>query len=616
MQLKFGTKEAQMACVYYPAFFFFSRREIYSPCIHRSKGKFIVRFLDTTSTNSDFDTNSPLQRPLSCCNTKGLFRITDFPPFLQQLITSHNCLRYCLVAFCNLIDKACYKRLDKIVKREIQKACNAHWNHLLESLSFEDNSLWKIAKSITKQPQFNQPLLIENQLNFDSATKAEFAANYLSSSMNNIITNPSTDSTAEDMYNTIYQTLITENLPTTTDAEVLEILQSLNIHKAPGPDLNTNKMLKHFSKSKPFTKFLVNHFNSCLQNCYFPLTWKTGHVVIIPKPSKDPIIGNYRPITLLSSTSKVHQVSVHSALAMSAYILMYEMLPSSSEPFQNYGSHKSAYLGSEKAFAIPPNRPKLIFGSSSRLLNGVTSSLSSTALPPMKERFVFKIVSHNAPSAQQPELNRGIIRSSVNGKYFWDEEKLEIFVEQKAKVYFGIKPGNLVTANGAPPVSNGAPPVSNGAPPVSNGAAHGLSNGTSLKSSSSDSCAVNGVSKTSRNWGSGRLFPFSMTECNKVSKSGPAMEGVVVGRRTVDHLVPYPVSGDSSDEEEERRRRRMASDVCQMPHREGTVILPGSCSKEQSAAASALFHPGSPVLVLEHHPAPLTSPIAPYCAIS
>ncbi|GBM54372.1 putative RNA-directed DNA polymerase from transposon BS [Araneus ventricosus] len=45
-----------------------------------------------------------------------------------------------------------------------------------------------------------------------------------------------------------------------------------------------------------------------LERCYFPLCWKTAVVVPIPKPDQNlELPQNYRPISLLSSLSKVYE---------------------------------------------------------------------------------------------------------------------------------------------------------------------------------------------------------------------------------------------------------------------------------------------------------------------
>ncbi|KAG8224035.1 hypothetical protein J437_LFUL001112 [Ladona fulva] len=94
----------------------------------------------------------------------------------------------------------------------------------------------------------------------------------------------------------------------TNPQKVAAIIDNLNVNKAPGHDHFSNKILKIIVKIPLFLSKIVDIFNACLSISYFPSDWKIGTIVVIPKPSKDPLlVSNYRPITLLSSLSKLSQ---------------------------------------------------------------------------------------------------------------------------------------------------------------------------------------------------------------------------------------------------------------------------------------------------------------------
>jgi hypothetical protein len=82
------------------------------------------------------------------------------------------------------------------------------------------------------------------------------------------------------------------------------IIKNLKIRKASGYDKISNILIKKLPDS--VISFMVSIFNACLTLGYFPVAWKIGKVVALPKPNKN--VNNpssYRPITLLPSFGKM-----------------------------------------------------------------------------------------------------------------------------------------------------------------------------------------------------------------------------------------------------------------------------------------------------------------------
>ena len=91
-----------------------------------------------------------------------------------------------------------------------------------------------------------------------------------------------------------------------SEREVREAIKRGKNMKAPGNDVIFNLILKKLS-SKAYG-FLAAIFTRCFQLFYFPSRWKTGKVIPILKPGKDPTLPtSYRPITLLSAVSKLFE---------------------------------------------------------------------------------------------------------------------------------------------------------------------------------------------------------------------------------------------------------------------------------------------------------------------
>jgi len=86
--------------------------------------------------------------------------------------------------------------------------------------------------------------------------------------------------------------------------EVIEALTHINVRKAPGYYLISGKVLKELPKKA--VTLLTILCNSTLRLSYYPLLWKFGQIIMVPKPGK-PVddATSYRPISLLPIPSKV-----------------------------------------------------------------------------------------------------------------------------------------------------------------------------------------------------------------------------------------------------------------------------------------------------------------------
>lgn len=102
------------------------------------------------------------------------------------------------------------------------------------------------------------------------------------------------------------KTFVVEKESLTTDREILFIVKKLKDKKANGFDNISNKIIKKFPIM--LIQKLSNIFNSCFKIGSFLLAWKTGKVIAIPKPGKDPTLPvSYRPITLLFTIGKIFE---------------------------------------------------------------------------------------------------------------------------------------------------------------------------------------------------------------------------------------------------------------------------------------------------------------------
>lgn len=130
--------------------------------------------------------------------------------------------------------------------------------------------------------------------------------------------------------------------PILTDPEEIKIvLKSLKNKRSNGPDSIPNVTLKKLpSSAHEFLAHLINHI---LIKGYFPKSWKSAHVIPIPKPGKpanEP--KNLRPISLLNNLSKILEKVMHARILN--YCKEMNLLPDNQFGFRNKHSTTHALM--------------------------------------------------------------------------------------------------------------------------------------------------------------------------------------------------------------------------------------------------------------------------------
>ena len=148
--------------------------------------------------------------------------------------------------------------------------------------------------------------------------KATMLNNFFSSCFNHSIPpiSPSSGSERPNPIDFLPELLCTED-------KVLELLRALDTSKANGPDNISAKMLK--STAVSIAPVLTKLLNLSITTGKLPSAWKTSSVVPIPKTENKSDAKNYRPISLLSVTSKILERHIHGKILMhlqSAYPLL------------------------------------------------------------------------------------------------------------------------------------------------------------------------------------------------------------------------------------------------------------------------------------------------------
>lgn len=168
---------------------------------------------------------------------------------------------------------------------------------------------WKLTKLVygNKVSKGIPDLLDNDNPVSDAAGKADLFNNFFSEQCS---LPPGSDADPLPEFQAATESVL-DDIQTTPD-EVRKILKSLNVGKAVGPDGISNRILRECADSLCIP--LSRLFNISLQSGVFPSLWKLANVVPIFKKNDRQKVDNYRPVSLLSTLSKVLERIVHSRL--------------------------------------------------------------------------------------------------------------------------------------------------------------------------------------------------------------------------------------------------------------------------------------------------------------
>lgn len=234
------------------------------------------------------------------------------PEYVLSLIKEKNRLRRIYHRTRDGYFKTAFNILQREIKDEITTLRRELWTKKVTSLTPKDNSLWKMAKALRHQDHTIPPL--EKLDGSGLALSLEEKANALADGFERAyaatdgLCDPETDRLVEESLQDLNQAEQTNiaDIHFSTPSEIAVIIKRLKTNKAPGSDQIHNILLKHLPQKAII--FITKLFNACLITGHFPQLWKTATVLPFSKPNKDKKLPtNYRPISLLSTLSKVFE---------------------------------------------------------------------------------------------------------------------------------------------------------------------------------------------------------------------------------------------------------------------------------------------------------------------
>ena len=162
-----------------------------------------------------------------------------------------------------------YRHFKRQVQRECRNAYNSYIEGLVDSNGAVSKRLWNFIKRQKKDYCGVAPLKVDNTVINDSSAKAQVLNEYFSSVF--------TPVSAEDLPEIHEQPKPDINPILVEFNGVLELLKTLDVHKASGPDGIPAHLLKEASgEIAPSLTFI---FQASMQQCVPPIDWKEANVV-------------------------------------------------------------------------------------------------------------------------------------------------------------------------------------------------------------------------------------------------------------------------------------------------------------------------------------------------
>ena len=177
----------------------------------------------------------------------------------------------------------------------------------MASPNTKQNNWWKTLKHFIKPEQADviPPLNKNGQIYTEEKDKANI--------LNTFFTEQTLlDESQATLPQTVTNTTYKLDSIIVTPEEVRDTLKSLPTGKAAGPDLINNRLLKELAQ--PLALPLSDLFNFSLSSRSVPHIWKQANVTPVHKKNDPSDVSNNRPISLLSTVSKVLEKIVHKYL--------------------------------------------------------------------------------------------------------------------------------------------------------------------------------------------------------------------------------------------------------------------------------------------------------------
>lgn len=229
------------------------------------------------------------------------------PQNIKLLITLRNTRRRQFIRTRDPLLGMIVQSLNLRIQNECSKLRFKNFGNTIQELSNGHKQFWRISKLVRNTVKHNPPFRVGDTLAISPAEKAKvLGESFAKAHLNPLPADPEINAAVNrSLELTAAARGTNDDWSTYTKPnEIKTIVRRLKNKKAPGFDGLRNIVIKQLPRKGLVV--LTKIINACLKLHYFPDVWKQALVVGVPKPNKDITQpGSYRPISLLSTLSKV-----------------------------------------------------------------------------------------------------------------------------------------------------------------------------------------------------------------------------------------------------------------------------------------------------------------------
>ena len=266
-----------------------------------------------SATSSVIDKHAPLRKKKSRNKTPR-------QPWMTQALLKSSRTKLQLYSKCHDLPHS-NPKYEKFVSYRnlynqlVRKAKQEYFHNSIELNKNNSRKCWEIVNGLLGKKRKNNyvsKLCIENRVVQDPIKIAERFAQYFNSVGKEQAESILTDQLPTDPARVSSFTNRSLYLKPVSESEITAIISRLKPKISAGYDSISPKVLKQISLCliSPITKLI----NRCMADGYFPSPLKIARVIPIHKGKETCNVSNYRPISLLTSLSKIYESALHSRI--------------------------------------------------------------------------------------------------------------------------------------------------------------------------------------------------------------------------------------------------------------------------------------------------------------